>query len=120
METMGGRAEGESGVKEHAGPGAGAGGGSGEVSCRGQGGIWVRARPSPQAPGPTFEIEVSGTIGVLRDRPGVNLERVHVARVPGHHHVVPLVVIDWFVRVPLHQGRAIPQVKHIVDVPAPR
>lgn len=59
--------------------------------------FWVRARPSPQAPGPTFEIEVAGAIGVLRDCAGVNLERVHIARVPGHHHVVPLVVIDWFV-----------------------
>lgn len=66
-------------------------------SCWGQGGIWARARPPPEAPGPTFEIEVSGAIGVLRDSAGVNLERVHVARVPGHHHVVPLVVIDWFV-----------------------
>lgn len=72
---------------------------SGELAAAkvGGGGLWVRARPSPQAPGPTFEIEVSGAIGVLRDRAGVNLERVHVARVPGHHHVVPLVVIDWFV-----------------------
>lgn len=60
-------------------------------------GVWAGARPSPEAPGPTFEIEVSGAIGVLRDSAGVNLERVHVAWVPGHHHVVPLVVIDWFV-----------------------
>lgn len=65
--------------------------------CWGRWGIRARARPSPEAPGPTFEIEVPGTIGVLRDSAGVNLERVHVARVPGHHHVVPLVVIDWFV-----------------------
>lgn len=86
----------------------------------GQGGMWSRARPSPEALGPTFEVEVAGTVGVLCDGAGVDLERVHVARVPGHHHVVPLVVIDWLVRVPLHQGWAVPQVKHIVDVPAPQ
>lgn len=67
------------------------------VILLGSRGIWARARPSAEAPGPTFEIEVSGAIGVLRDSAGVNLERVHVAWVPGHHHVVPLVVIDWFV-----------------------
>lgn len=69
----------------------------GGVILPGPRGIWARARPPAEAPGPTFEIEVSGAIGVLRDSAGVNLERVHVARVPGHHHVVPLVVIDWFV-----------------------
>ena len=46
----------------------------------------------------------------------VNLERVHVAGVPGHHHVVPLVVVQWLVRVALHQRRPVAQVEHVVDV----
>ncbi len=67
--------------------------------------------------GSTFEVQVAGSIGVLRDRAGVDLERVHVAVIAGHHHVVPLVVIERLVGVALHERRPIAQVKNIMDVP---
>lgn len=66
----------------------------------------------------TFQVQVAGSVGVLRDGAGVYLERVHVAVITGHHHVVPLVIIEWLVRVALHERRPIAQVKHIMDVPA--
>lgn len=93
------------------------GGGGGNLE--GPRGVWPGQALSGGA-GPTFEVQVAGAVGVLSDGAGVDLERVHVAGVPGHHHVVPLVVVDGFVGVPLHQGRAVPQVEHVVDVPAPR
>lgn len=51
----------------------------------------------------TFEIQVAGSIGVLGDGAGVGLEDVHVVVVPGHHHVVPLVVVERLLRVALHE-----------------
>ena len=66
--------------------------------------------------GGTFEVQVAGSVGVLRDGVCVYLECVHVAGVARHHHVVPLVVVERLVRVAFHQRRAVAQVEHIVDV----
>lgn len=38
-----------------------------------------------------------------------------VGGVPGDHHVVPLVVVQRIVAVPLQQARPVPKVKHIMD-----
>lgn len=43
---------------------------------------------------------------------------MHIVGVPGHHHVVPLVVVEWLVRVALHQRRPIAEIKDVVDIPA--
>ena len=69
-----------------------------------------------QRRGGTFEVQVAGSVGVLCDGVRVDLERVNVACVPGHHHVVPLVVVQRLVRVALHQRRPVAQVEHVVDV----
>lgn len=51
----------------------------------------------------TFKVQVASAVGVLGDGAGVDLKRVHVVFVPGHHHVVPLVVIERLVGVALHE-----------------
>lgn len=66
----------------------------------------------------TFQVQVAGSVGVLRDGARVDLEHVHVAVVAGDDHVVPLVVVERLVGVALHQRRAVAQVEHIMDVPA--
>lgn len=65
----------------------------------------------------TFEVEVLGSVDVLCDGLGVHLEGVCVGGVPGDNYVVPLVVIQGTVTVPLQQTGTVPQVKHIVDKP---
>lgn len=63
----------------------------------------------------TFEIEVLGSIDVLCNGLHVYFQRVCVGGVPGDDHVVPLVVVQRIVAVPLEQARPVPQVKHVVD-----
>lgn len=63
----------------------------------------------------TFEVQVAGSIGVLCNGAWVDLEGMYIAGVPGHHHVVPLVVIEGLVWVALHQRRPIAQIKDVVD-----
>lgn len=41
---------------------------------------------------------------------------MYVIGIPGHHHVVPLVVIEGLVRVALHQRRPVAEIEDIVDV----
>lgn len=41
---------------------------------------------------------------------------MNVVRVPGHHDIVPLVVVEWLVRVAFHQRRPVAEVKDVVDV----
>lgn len=65
----------------------------------------------------TFEVQILGSVDILGDRLCVHLERVCVGSVPRDDHVVPLVVVQWVVTVPLQQTRPIPQVKHVVDEP---
>lgn len=65
----------------------------------------------------TFEVKILGSVDILGDRLCVHLERVCVGSVPRDDHVVPLVVVQWVVTVPLQQTRPIPQVKHVVDEP---
>lgn len=65
----------------------------------------------------TFEVQVAGAIGVLCDSARVDLQRVDVVSVAGHNDVVPLVVVHWLVRIPLHQRWPIAQVENVVDVP---
>lgn len=63
----------------------------------------------------TFEIEVLGSVDVLCNGLRVHFQRVCVGGVPGDDHVVPLVVVQRIVAVPLQQARPVPQVKHVVD-----
>lgn len=65
----------------------------------------------------TFEVQVAGTVGVLSNGAWVNLEHMYIVGISGHHHVVPLVVIEWLVWVALHQWRPIAKIKDIVDIP---
>lgn len=65
----------------------------------------------------TFEVEVLGSVDVLRDGLGIHLEGVCVGGVPGDNYVVPQVVIQCTVTVPLQQTGTVPQVEHIVDKP---
>lgn len=65
----------------------------------------------------TFEVQVAGAIGVLGDGARVDLEGVYVVGVPGHHYVVPLVVVEGLVRVAFHQRRAVAEVEDVVDEP---
>lgn len=65
----------------------------------------------------TFEVKILGSVDILGDRLCVHLQRVCVGSVPRDDHVVPLVVVQWVVTVPLQQTRPIPQVKHVVDEP---
>lgn len=53
---------------------------------------------------------------MLGDDARIDLQDVHVVVVPGDDHVVPLVVVERFVGVSLHQRRPVPQVEHIMDV----
>lgn len=50
----------------------------------------------------TFEVQVSGPVGVLGDGSRVDLERMHVVVISRHHDIMPLVVVKGFVRVALH------------------
>ena len=65
----------------------------------------------------TFKVQVLGSVNILGDRLRVHLERVRVGDVPCDDHVMPLVIIQWVVAVPLQQAGSIPQVEHIVDKP---
>lgn len=42
---------------------------------------------------------------------------MYVVGIPGHHYVVPLVVVERLVRVALHQRRPVAKIKDIVDIP---
>lgn len=55
---------------------------------------------------------------MLGDGAGIDLQDVHVVVVAGDHHIVPLVVVERLVGVPLHQRRPVAQVEHIMDVSA--
>lgn len=66
----------------------------------------------------TFQVQIAGSIGVLGDGVGVDFQCVHVVRVTGNHHVVPLVVIQLLVGVAFHQRGSIAQVENVVDIPA--
>ena len=59
---------------------------------------------------------MTGSARVLCHGARVDLEDVHIAVVPGDHHVVPLVVVERLVGVALHQRRPVAQVKHVMDV----
>lgn len=63
----------------------------------------------------TFQIQVLGSVDILCDGLCVHLQCVCVGGVPRDNHVVPLVVIERVVAVPLQQARPVPQVKHVVD-----
>lgn len=65
----------------------------------------------------TFEVQVAGSIGVLSHGAWVDLEGVYVVGIPGHHHIVPLVVIERLVGVALHQRRPVAEIKDVVDKP---
>lgn len=65
----------------------------------------------------TFEVQVLGSVDVLGDRLGVHLERVRVGGVARDDHVVPLVVIELVVAVPLEQAGPVAQVEDVVDEP---
>lgn len=65
----------------------------------------------------TFEVQVTSSIGVLSNGAWVNFERMYIVGIPGHHHVVPLVVAEGLVWVALHQWRPIAKIKDIVDKP---
>lgn len=65
--------------------------------------------------GITFQVQVAGAIGVLSHGARVNLEGVYIVGVPGHHHIVPLVVVERLVRVALHERRAVAKVEDIMD-----
>lgn len=64
----------------------------------------------------TFEVQVAGSIGVLSNGAWVNLKCMYVVGVPGHHHVVPLVVVEWLVGVALHERWSVPEIEDVVDV----
>lgn len=66
----------------------------------------------------TLQVQVSSTVGVLSDGARVDLQRVDVVCVAGHHHIMPLIVIERFLRVSLHERRPVTQIKHIMNVPA--
>ena len=66
----------------------------------------------------TFQVEVLGAIDALAGCRGVDLQRVGVAVVPGDDHIVPLVVVKGHVALALDEVGPVPQVKHVVDVPA--
>lgn len=68
----------------------------------------------------TLEVQVLGSVDVLGNRLGVHLERVRVGGVARDDHVVPLVVVQLVVAVPLEQAGPIPQVKDVVDEPGGR
>ena len=51
----------------------------------------------------TFEVQVTGSVVVLGDGAGVGLEDVYVVVIQGHHHVVPLIVVERLLRVALHE-----------------
>lgn len=42
---------------------------------------------------------------------------MYVVRVPGHHDIVPLVVVEWLVGVAFHQRRPVAEVEDVVDIP---
>lgn len=65
----------------------------------------------------TFEVQILGSVDVLGDRLCVHLERVRVGSVPRDDHIVPLVVVQRVVAVPLQQAGPVPQVEHVVDEP---
>lgn len=67
---------------------------------------------------PTFQVQVAGSVGVLGDGAGIDLKDVHVVVVPGNHYIVPKVVVQRPIWVPLHQRRSVSQVKNVMDVPA--
>lgn len=65
----------------------------------------------------TFEVEVFGPVDILGDWLCVHLERVCVGSISRDDHIMPLVIVQWVVTVPLQQTWPVPQVKHIVDEP---
>lgn len=65
----------------------------------------------------TFQVQIFGTIDNLSDHFCVHFQAVSVTVVPSDDDVVPLVVIQGAVTVALDHIGAIPQVKHVVDVP---
>lgn len=67
--------------------------------------------------GRTFEVQILGSVDILGDGLCVHLQRVYVGGVPRDDHIVPLVVVQWVVAVPLQQTRPVPQIKHVVDEP---
>lgn len=42
---------------------------------------------------------------------------MYVVRVPGHHYIVPLVVVEWLIGVAFHQRRPVAKVEDVVDIP---
>ena len=80
----------------------------------------IAVSQSTVSPQFTFQVQVLGSIDALAGCRGVDLQRVGVAVVPGDDHVVPLVVIEGHVALALDEVGAVPQVKHVVDVPGSR
>lgn len=76
-----------------------------------------RKRKKKNQPVLTFEVQVAGSVGVLRHGARVDLQRVYIVGIPGHHHVVPLIVVERLVWVALHQRRAVAEIKDVVNVP---
>lgn len=62
----------------------------------------------------TLQVQVFGSCCCLRGNLGVNLDSVEVVGVPGDYNIVPVVVVQGFVRVAFDQVGSIPQVRHIV------
>lgn len=58
----------------------------------------------------TFQIKVLGPTSGLSGDFGVYLDRVQVVGVPGDHDIVPVVVIERLVGVPLYEMGTISQV----------
>lgn len=68
----------------------------------------------------TFQIQVLGTCGSLSGDLGVNLDGVEVVFVSWNDDIVPVVVVKGSVGVPFDQMGSVPQVWHIMQVPAPK
>lgn len=68
--------------------------------------------------GPTFKVQILGSIDTLTCRCRVYFQRVSVAVVSGDGHIVPLVVIQCPFTFSLDEIGPISKVKNIVDVSA--
>lgn len=70
--------------------------------------------PHKQLP---LQVEAAPPLAVLRDGAPIDAQRVQSAPLPRQRHFVPPPVVQRLLRIALHQGGAVPQIEHVVDVP---